>query len=401
MNTRLHPVIALALLAAALAAPALGQTPATTSAPADREWGRSLSGLSVWAGPAGEWAAGGEMKLDCAIRNTGSAEVALPDKGKFFGYVLLAQGSDVYFTEKVFSAADLKDWLASLAAGGTIQLPTIDAGKLKAFAYTKDAKLVDGYPAVLADGKPKELAPAGAVADLLRAGTLKISYVAYLDRAPEKPLMLPAKVITTTVALGDFAKLPPAVQTRMLDDLAKRFGQDAFSAKTAHRDAVRIGAPAVATLAKILADDKAADFARMWAATALADIGGDAAADKLAKCLGDSLASVRYVAAYHGLKLNNAKFDAALDKAALAGADPMVTAWAIMGYLKFRKDVPAAILAAGVDNKEWKVRAAVVETIASGNPDRSHIPLLKKLAQDENPQIRAKAQEVLKQLGEK
>jgi HEAT repeat protein len=79
----------------------------------------------------------------------------------------------------------------------------------------------------------------------------------------------------------------------------------------------------------------------------------------------------------------------------------MLTAWAIMGYLKFRKSVPPALLAAGVNSPQWKARAAVVETIAGGKPDKSHLPILRKLLRDDNAMIRRRAARAIGYIGGK
>ena len=47
------------------------------------------------------------------------------------------------------------------------------------------------------------------------------------------------------------------------------------------------------------------------------------------------------------------------------------------------------------------MRAAVVETVTRGNPNRSHLPILRRLVQDEHPPIRQKAAEGIRYVADR
>ena len=381
------------------ARPAAPKAPGPSTAP--REWGEPNAGLSASAAPVGEWVFPSPLKLDFALRNTGKVRAALPGPKHLFGYLLVGQGSSAYYTEKIFHAAGTKLLAAGLASGRELRLPTVDVGKLNAYSYMRHLELVDGYPAHMVDGKPQPQVAAGKLGEVLRPGPVKVRYVVYLDRGREGPLRLVGGVLKLPLTLGDFRRLSAELQRQVLDDLSKRMRRDAWGASLACADAIRIGTPAVPAVAKLARDGTARDFTKVWAATALCGIGGAEVEETLIELLANTTPTMRHVVAYHGLRARSKKVEGAIMTRALSGKDPMVTAWAIMGYLKFRKAVPEALLAAGLKSEEWKVRAAVVETVTRGNPDRSHLPILRRLVQDEHPPIRRKAAEGIRYVADR
>ncbi len=382
----------------ALAGPA--SQPTTGPMVADRPWGPSKAGVAISVVAVDAWKLTGPMRLQFALRNTGRVPVRLPGPKAFFGYLLVAQGGRAYYTERIRHARDLADWPAALKAGQVLQLPAIDAARLKVYSYQPHLRLIEGYPAELVDGRPRPRQPAGELAGVLKPGTLKVKYIAYLPRPGESALSLIGNVLKLNLGLEDFPKLPARVQRRILADLAGRFRRDAWSARAACRDAVQIGPPAVEALTAIATDRAAEAFARMWATAALAGIGGPEATKVLIRCLDSDLQGVRNVAAYHGLKMRSEQFDKALNARAATGKDGMLTAWAIMGHLKYRGQVPAKLLAAGVASEQWKARAAVAETIAGGNPNRTHLPILRRLVRDSNGMIRQTAARAIGYVGD-
>jgi HEAT repeat protein len=390
-------VIATFLLTAAAA----GQLPCGDEAPAgDTLWGRTRAGAQAGLTQADEWYLKLPLKLRLTLRNTGKLPVTLAGGKRAFGYVLVAQGGNVWFSERIYHAEADESFPARLAPGKSYSPPVIDLAGLTAFAYGRHLKTVGGYPTHLVGGKPRKIISAGKLGDLLRPGKVQVKYVAYFDRGDEGPLALVAGWLKAAVRLKDFPRLDAATRKALLADLARRLRADAWSASAACRDAADIGEPAVATVAKVARDERAESFARMWATTALAAIGGERAEGILIDLLDDAVGSVRHVVAYHGLRAGSDKLDRAVTARAVAGKDPMVTAWAIMGYLKFREEVPPKLLAAGVDSPEWKTRAAVVETIARGKPDRTHLPILRKLLADEQPAIRREAAQAVGYVGD-
>jgi len=380
----------------------LGGAAPTTTAPAERVWGKSQAGLSVSILADGDWRLDGRMAIAPAVRNRGSIAAPLPAANAFFGYLVIRQGGLTYYTEKIHYASDWRDWPRSLPAGGMLTLGEKDVATLKLFASKRGLPLKDGYPSEQVDGKPVARKPVGTLAEILRPGTVRCLQITYLPRGDERPLLLKSNVVAPVVSVKDFASLPEKVRTEILGDLARRFRRDAFSAQGAHAGAVEIGKPAVTMLATIARDKSAGGPARMWAGTALADIGGDRAAEVLIECLGASDGGVRHVAAYHGLKLRNAKFDQALNARAVRGDQPGLTAWALLGYCRFRKGAaPAELVAAAVDSRNDRVRMAVAEVFSRTPPVASQLPLLRKLAVDAQPQVRHSAASSLSKSGDR
>jgi len=370
---------------------AVGAETGPASRPAERPWGPAKAGVSISVAAAGVWKLGGPMVVDFAIRNTGKVPATMPPKEDLFGFLLIAQGRTGWFSERIRHARGMTDWPGRLAGGKTVPLPAEDVAGLDAFVYQRGMRFHEGYPTAFAGGRPGPATRAGTFGQVLKPGKVKVRYIAYLLRGAEGPLQLVGPTLEMNLGLENFADLPEPMRREILAEIGERLRKDAFSAMAAHRDAVQIGRAAAGTVLAVVADRSAPAFARMWAATALADIGGPEAAKALIDCLTDPQEGVRHVAAYHGVKLRDKAFEAALNKRAAGGEDAMLTAWAIMGYLRFRKAVPAALMAAGVESKQWKARAAVAETIARGNPNRSHLPLLRKLVVDENAMIRLSA----------
>ena len=190
----------------ALAGPA--SQPTTGPMAAERPWGPSKAGVAVSVVAVDAWKLTGPMRLQFALRNTGRVPVRLPGPKAFFGYLLVAQGGRAYYTERIYHARDLADWPAALKAGRVLQLPAIDAARLKAYSYQPHLRLIEGYPAELVDGRPHPRQPAGALAELLKPGVVKVKYIAYLPRPGESALSLIGNVLKLNLGLEDFSKLP-------------------------------------------------------------------------------------------------------------------------------------------------------------------------------------------------
>jgi len=383
----LPPAIAAWGLCAALGGPAT--QPSTAEAP--RLWGPSRAGLSASVAAVGDWELSGTMKLDFAFRSLGRVPSRLPPAKDVYGYLLIAQGKTIHYTERIFHARSLPAWPQRLGEGRRVRLPAVDVAGLKLLAYEKHLLLSKGYPARIADGKPQPLKPVGTGREVLKPGPTKIKYVAYLPRPDEGPISLTGRIVSVTLAVGDFARLAPAAQKSVLDDLTRRMRSDAWSAKSACADAARIGSPAVPALTAIVRDAKAPFFARMWSATALAEGGDAAAAPVLIECLKDSDTGLRCVAAYHGLKLRNAELDKALNARAAGGDWPQITAWALLGYVRFRKGPPPELVKAALESKHDRVRVAVAQVFGRIRPVPAQIPILHRLAADAVEQVRIPA----------
>ncbi len=381
-------MIAIQLIAAGLLAAGSAQ-PAPATAPAERAWGKSQAGVAVSVVAEDDWQLDGAMGLSVAVRNRGAIAVPLPPAEAFFGYLMIRQRNTTYYTERIHHARGLAGWGRTLGAGRTVELPAIDVAGLRAFTSKRGLKLVDGSPTETAGGKPVARKPAGTVAEVLTLGPARVQHLLYLPRGDERPLLLKSRVAKPAVVVSKFAALSTKARAAVLADLADRVRKDAFSAQAVHGDAVGIGAPAVTAMIEVVNDRRAPGFARMWAATALADIGGDRAVEALIACLEDAGEGVRHVAAYHGLKLRNARFDQAVNAKAVGGKSPSLTAWTLLGYCQFRGGkAPPKLVAAAVDSKNARVRGAVAEVFTRMPPVPAQLPYLRKLVRDPVEQVR-------------
>jgi HEAT repeat protein len=122
----------------------------------------------------------------------------------------------------------------------------------------------------------------------------------------------------------------------------------------------------------------------------LTDIGDARAADALIKLIGDSSEGTRYVIAYHGPKMKNAKLDAAILGKARSGDDALFTAWAARGFSEYGRAFPEQLTAAAVSSKQPRARAEVAEVLAQ-KPDERNIRRLVALLGDEQEVVRMAA----------
>ena len=385
--------IILAQNAGASAASA-GSAPASmpASAPAATAWGQSVAGLSLAATVDGPWRMGSPMELRVWVRNAGQLPVALEGEGRFV-WLLVAQHGQASYTERIGPDAVPGLWPARVEPGGVVALPSIGLAQRQALPYRPGLKMVDGYPAAGAsDGASQPAsAPAETFAKLLVPGPVRLKVMLRAARPDQPPIVLVSAPLDVRLDAGDLAELDSAARRRVLEDLERRFRKDAFSAQAAHHEAVRLGPATAEMLVRVLDDAAGPPFARMWAATALADVRAPSAAAVLARLLDDPEEGVRHVAAYHGPKLKDDAFDRRLAERATRGDRPVLTAWAILGHLQFRPAVPDELLKAGLDSPNPRTRAAVAETILRADPKPIHLPLLQRLLRDDDAQVRAAA----------
>jgi HEAT repeat protein len=178
----------------------------------------------------------------------------------------------------------------------------------------------------------------------------------------------------------------------MLKDLAAQFRRDAFAARAACDKAVQAGPVAVPAMAEIAQDAAAPDFARMWAAAALAGIGDPAAADVLAHLVDSPSDGVRDVVAYRGAKLKDKTLQQAILARAEGGQDPVFTAWTARGFQEAGRD-NERLIAAAVTSTEPRARAEVADAVAAraGQGATVSIAWLSGLLQDQNELVRVAA----------
>jgi HEAT repeat protein len=179
-----------------------------------------------------------------------------------------------------------------------------------------------------------------------------------------------------------------------VSNLLQRFNRDAWSAQQAHDEAMKRGAAIVPDLAAAAAERTRPDFARMWLATAIADIPGAPSAAALVSLLDDAAGEVRCVVAYHGPKQKSAALDEAIFATARKSNSAHFTAYALLGFLAFRGEAPEALVKAGLESEEPQARAAAASVLATMASELNK-SRLRALLQDPNERVRAVARKVL------
>lgn len=394
MNTP-HTLLALSF-SLLLLAPAAAQT--TASAPAtqpDLPWGENKAGLRLAAVVAGPARVGETLKVRLVLQNNGEQAVPLDAADKVFAWLTLAYGRDnAFITGKLELAKHLKDWPAQLPAGKTLELGTADLGTLQAYDYADQKDLLKTFFDEPSQQAPQPK-PKGTLRDVLTTGQAKLQVSLFVRRDEDRLIVVKSKVATVLVAPPQLSKLTKEQREKFVADLIKQFNTDAFAAMAAHDQAVPLGKDIVPDLAAQLATGKGDTAARAWMTTTLADIGGDQAAAALVKLVNDGDPLVRYVVAYHGIKVK----DDALDKAILAKAKSddtgAFTSWALMGFMVFRGQAPEGLIDAGLESKDAKARATAASALANAASPEA-VARLKKLAEDKDPRVAETAKKILK-----
>ena len=176
--------------------------------------------------------------------------------------------------------------------------------------------------------------------------------------------------------------------------LLKQFDRDAWSARSAHEQAVKLGKQVLPDLIVAAEEQSRPEYSRLWLATAVADIEDKKAADALIALLGDRLETVRSVVAYYGPKQKSQELDRAIVHKAAQGTDASLIAYALLGFMVFRETVPDERVKAGLESDNSKVRATAVKAL-KGMASELNVSRLKKLSKDTDERVRATARKVL------
>jgi len=352
---------------------------AATTAPA--RWGVAQNGLAVSISLENEPTVGGKLIMRMALRNGGVVPVRTDGA---FGWLLLAQSRDVaVFSEKI-ELGKQKLWPAELPAGQTAQID-LDLSDCTAYAFVKGLKVVGGYPAPGADGEA--LRADGTIKRHLPQGSLRARWTLVLP--VQKPPVAPASnVLVFTVKPApppELANAPKEVR-----ELVEQFHRNEFAAKAAHDRAVKMGAPALPALLAAVRGAGSPDYSRMWMATAIIDIADGSATNTLLELLRGDDAGVRYVIAYHGPKMKNARLDEAITVEAQGGRDPLFTAWAARGFSTFGGSFPQKMIDIALASKEPRARAEVAGVLAR-KPEGQNLDRLLALLKDEHEMVRSAA----------
>ncbi len=363
-----------------------GETAATRP---QRQWGRPRAGLQISLSLSGQARYGGRMAFDVALRNTGRTPVALGRAQDAFMWLFVVQRTSgaqaAYFTQKVPVKTVASNWPAKLGQG-VVRMDGIDVSGRQAYVYGTDLELEDGYPA---GQKTRKLKQVGALNEVLNPHTAAARMYLYVPRGGGEMLLV-SNTLKFRIAPPALESLSPKERKKLVGDLLKQFNSGPWEGQEAHAVAVQLGGGIVPDLIGALGRDDQKAFSVMWIATSLTDIGDARAADALVELLEDPRQTVRYVAAYHGVKLKSNKFDAALTKIASGGDDPMLSAWAARGFAEFHNRMPQKLLdiaAAGKDPRARSIAAKVLGHTRTAAARKRLISLLN----DDNRNVRAAA----------
>ncbi|MFP4052521.1 MAG: HEAT repeat domain-containing protein [Phycisphaerae bacterium] len=374
-------------------------TPATQP---QRDWGETKAGLRVSLDLAGPLQAGGSFSIRPALGNAGRGGAPLGPRKEAFGWLFLvsnAYGSKrAYFSEK-FALPPKTVWLQTLPGGKILSLGTIDVTKLKLFEYRRGLKVVDAYP-VAPEGE--KLTPAGTMAAKIAPGVLGARLMfAVWPPSRDEPMLLVSNTVSLPVEPPAWKKLSEKEQAAFVHDLLQRFDNNAWSAKQAHDVAVKLGRPILPELIAAAKQTRRPSHSRLWLATTLADIRDPNAAAALQDLLQDGLSGVRAVVAYHGPKQKNKKLDAAIvARYGKPDAPTREQAFALLGFLVFRKTVPAKLIEAGLASDDPRSRATAAKALTK-LASEFNVARLVKLLEDPDAQVRSAAAKVLAAMGVK
>ena len=400
-TTRNHPCVTAALVAAAgmlFLLPASAQAAAKGGAAANPDmqpqWGAPAGGYEIMLSLEAPAAVGGKMVFHLQLRGAAGQAVKLTPGKPLFGWILLGQNlGDLkrsFYSSKVEVVPVA--WPAEVAEGQAVQFKPVDLSSSQAYAPDAARKLLTSYMSPQAQGQDLP-ASAGKLAELVVPGHAFVKFTLCVPTALDQPQPVLSNTLEFTITPPDYATMSPETRKAFVADLLKQFDRSAFGGKQAHDAAVAIGAPIVPELAAAVADKDRAGFSRMWLATTLADIHDDRAVDALVKILTDD-GELGPIVAYHGVKQGSPKLDKALLEKIQSAKDGGLAAWALLGYMVFRGQVPEEILKASLESDDAKARATAAQALA-GRAGEESVGKLLALLQDKDPRVRGTAAQVL------
>jgi HEAT repeat protein len=393
----------LALLAMAASSAPAAEKPAATETP----WGPPSAGLTVSLAVDGAVAVNGPMKITVSLQTVAGQAVALPQAKEAFGWLLVAQGTGA--TKKAFYSGtlavfqDATAWPAELAAEKSLTSLPQDAGPAAAYKSEDARELLAAYLAAgQRPAKPLDALPAkiGELTGVLAPGRAMAKLTLCLPRAGGAPIILTSNSVELTVSPPDLAALSPEAQQAFLADLMKQFDRDAWSGQQAHDTAVRLGAAALPSLLVAAFEKDRPAHARLWLATALADIRDPQSAEALIKLLDDPQDGVQNVVAYHGPKQANPALDKAIIAKVQTAKNSGLAAWATLGFMVHRGQAPEELLKAGLESDDPRARAAVAEALAQ-HASPENVARLVALLADPDERVRGTAAAILGHSGNK
>ena len=210
------------------------------------------------------------------------------------------------------------------------------------------------------------------------------------------PLLARSGPIEITMPSG--APSPAATNSpASIAALLQQFNRDPWSAQQAHDQAVKRGGAILPDLIAAVSEQARPGYARLWLATAIADIPSEQAVMALTRLLDDPDADVRCVVGYHGPKQKSPTLDRVIVAAAQAAHHARLTSYALLGFLVFRGEAPNGLLKAGLECDDPRARDAAARALATMASEQN-TTRLQALLQDKDPRVRTTAEHVLKAL---
>lgn len=365
---------------------------AAEAPPENLSWGRPAGSLKAALTAEGEVTVGGPARFRVALTTVGSPPGELGPVEDAFGWFLVVQkASDKrlgYYSERIALKEVRRTPSPDGSTGEIIHFGTLDPAEGKAYASKHGRTLLTAY----LSGEPSAALPkpAGTWGELLAPGPAIVKFTFCVPQPLRKPVVVRTAGFAVEVAPPDLGRMNPA---RRHAYLLRQFDRDAFSAKRAYEAAVGLGPPIVPVLIEAVADRTRPSYSRMWMTAALADIRDRRAVRALVELLDDPTGGVRNVVAYHGPKQRSPALDAAIVRHAESGESGLV-AWALLGFLVFRGEVPEEAMKAGLESDDPRARATVARALGR---HRAHetVDRLAALLRDENERVRGVAATVL------
>ena len=355
-----------------------------------------VTGLCAMAQADGEAAVGGKMVFQLSLSNAGPQAVELRTARESSAWLIIGGGKgNACFTEKIRLEPEGSGWPPEMAPAGVLRFKPFDAGAATAYPFDRSLKFADGYLATATGGLP---VAAGRLKDILSSGKTKAKWtIAIPQGTGSPPMFLWTAPLEVVVGPPHLAEISPDARRSYVADLLKRFDRDAWSAKEAHDEAVKLGPEILPDMIAAAQERQRPEHARLWLATAVADIPDERAVAALTGLLDDPQGGVRCVVAYHGPKQKSDTLDRAIIGKSKTGGDAAFTSYALLGLMVSRSRVSDDLMQAGLGNADPKVRAAAAKALAGMATDRNR-SRLQALLKDPDEHVRAAAQKVLNAL---
>jgi hypothetical protein len=365
---------------------------AAEAPPENLSWGRPAGSLQAALAAEGEVTVGGPARFRVALTTVGSPPGELGPVEDAFGWFLIVQKAGAkrigYYSEMIALEESRRTPSPDGSTGEVIHFGALDLAEGKAFASKHGRALLTAY----LEGEPSAALPkpAGTWGELLAPGPAIVKFTLSVPQPLRKPVVVRTAGLAVEVASPDLGRMNPA---RRHAYLLRQFDRDAFSAKRAYEETVGLGPPIVPVLIEAVAERARPHYSRMWMTAALADIRDRRAVRALVELLDDPADGVRNVVAYHGPKQQSPALDAAILRQVESGESGLV-AWALLGFLVFRGEVPEKAMKAGIESDDPSARATVAEALA-GHRTHETVDRLVALLMDENERVRGVAATVL------